>query len=117
MKFSTELEVTSSMIADQIVTGFEGGVNYWVDRAIRIKGETTEKPWYSDPKLYEQDFDIEIHAEDEVHHLTPETIKAGLEHMAKSMPSDFRDIVDHQGDASTADVFLQCCLFKDVVYG
>ena len=58
---------------------------------------------------------IEIHAEDDVYQLTPEPLKLGLKHMAQNLPSDFRDIVDFQGDASTADVFLQCCLFKDVV--
>ena len=117
MKIATELEVTSEMIADQMVTAFEGGVNYWVDRAIKVRGETTEAPWYADRQLYEQDFVIEIHADDGVFQLNPELIKLGLKHMAQNLPSDFRDIVDFQGDASTADVFLQCCLFKDVVYG
>ena len=57
MKIATELEVTSEMIADQMVTAFEGGVNYWVEGPSRSRARPRRNPWYSDRKLYEQDFD------------------------------------------------------------
>lgn len=31
--------------------------------------------------------------------------------------SSFAEILDDNADANTGDVFLQCCLFGDVIYG
>lgn len=51
-------------------------------------------------------------------------IKKGLEVMAQIMTTDFSNLINEEDDATTGDVFLQCCCFpeevlknKDVIYG
>jgi len=44
-------------------------------------------------------------------------IEKGLQLMATKFPDHFADFIKEQDDATTGDVFLQCCLFKDVIYG
>lgn len=40
----------------------------------------------------------------------------GIEAMAKHEPKHFHDLVCENDDATTADVFMQCCAFGKVVY-
>jgi len=49
--------------------------------------------------------------------LNCETIQRGLNLMADKYSSHLLDIVEGNEDASTSDVFLQCCLFGKVLYG
>lgn len=44
-------------------------------------------------------------------------IKRGLTVMAKKEPSHFADFVGGDYDQVTGDVFVQCCLFGEVLYG
>jgi len=44
-------------------------------------------------------------------------IAEGLQIMADKEPRHFRDFMTEDDDAITGDVFLQCCLFKEVIYG
>lgn len=44
-------------------------------------------------------------------------IRRGLAIMAKLEPKHFADFLNEQYDATTADVFVQCCVFGEVVYG
>lgn len=53
----------------------------------------------------------------EIHIINLETITKGLQVMATKFPKHFADIVAETDDASTADVFLQCMVFGDVLYG
>ena len=46
-----------------------------------------------------------------------EKIKRGLTVMAKKQPHDFADILKGEYDNNTGDIFLQCCLFGEVIYG
>jgi len=43
--------------------------------------------------------------------------KRGLQVMAEEYPRHFADFMSENEDAETADVWLQCCLFGEVVYG
>jgi hypothetical protein len=45
------------------------------------------------------------------------SIKKGLEVFASKYPRHFADFVSENDDASTGDVFLQCCLFGELVFG
>lgn len=51
------------------------------------------------------------------HKLTPESIARGLQVMAREYPWHFNHVGTSEEDAETADVFLQCCLFGEIVYG
>ena len=44
-------------------------------------------------------------------------IQRGLQVMAEKYPKHLKDFMDDQADACTGDVFLQCCMLGDVVYG
>jgi hypothetical protein len=39
IKFTARIEITPQMIADQITTAIEGGVNYWLDSFRAQKGQ------------------------------------------------------------------------------
>lgn len=45
------------------------------------------------------------------------SIKKGLQVMADKFPKHFADVTNDNADATTGDVFLQCALFGDVIYG
>jgi hypothetical protein len=125
--YKATITVASQIIADQVVTAIEGGINYWCKSAYLISSEN--KPddtiWYAEPKLYEGDFVIEftLHephdGEQTVYRLTPEAVRKGLAVLSSNPDRSFRiaQIVDEMGDAETADVFIQACLFGDIIYG
>ncbi|WLA44915.1 hypothetical protein QIH80_23520 [Bradyrhizobium elkanii] len=82
--------LTAQQLADQIVTALEGGSNHWLERFHSKKGKerATEGPWYSDPKVWDGDFEIEVLAdEDSVTHIfTPDKVKDGLAWLMKNHP-------------------------------
>ena len=45
------------------------------------------------------------------------SISEGLNVMATHYPRHFADFLNEAADAVTADVFLQCCLFGELIYG
>jgi hypothetical protein len=49
--------------------------------------------------------------------LTREKLLTGLQVFAQKYPRHFADMRNDDGDATTGDVFLQCCLLGEVVYG
>lgn len=49
--------------------------------------------------------------------LTLKRILKGMNVMAAKYPTHFNDIIMETDDAVTADVFLQCCLFGDAIFG
>lgn len=58
--------------------------------------------------------------ERDVYTLDDKAIKRGLEAMAAKFPARLQGHffqVDYDSDAEDGDVFLQCCLFGDVIYG
>lgn len=125
-----EIEIAPRRIADLMITAFEGGANYWCSgaRLGTANGRPKaafEKPWYSDPKVWEcasvEFFVTEITDEttgaEKTHRLTRLDIETGLKLMAEKWGRHFGDFVSENEDAETADVFLQCVVLKDIVYG
>jgi len=134
VSYKAEIEITSQMIADQIITAIEGGSNYWCDgfflQNCTLDGQTVEwrmnksrppleNPWYSDKRVYEGPFEIHVTEIGENAHkvLNPERINRGLEWLSKNQPGRITEIVSEEGDAETADVFLQACVLGEIVYG
>jgi hypothetical protein len=84
---------------------------------------TTDLPqdgtvWYGHKELYEGKFRITIDVpDDKLRILDNEAVQLGLQIMAKDYPNHFADLVNETGDATTDDVFLQCCLFGELIYG
>ena len=49
--------------------------------------------------------------------LTREKLIAGLQVMATKYPRHFADFQAENDDADTSDVYFQCCLFGEIVFG
>lgn len=112
--------MTPTMLADLIVTAFEGGSNHWLNSAERVSLHTTSKiPWYSDAAFYQGDWHITLRVDDEPepYHLDPRAVREAWDHLRADFPDRAQSILDESYDADDADVFLQLAVFNDVVYG
>lgn len=49
--------------------------------------------------------------------LSRATMARGLDTMAEKYSGHFQNFIDENADGDTSDVFLQCCIFGEVVYG
>lgn len=129
MKLS--IDIQDNDIAGLLVAGFEGGINYW--------GRITDYITPSEPKpILDQDkknakvwkhCDYPLHKDGAViiedkeegegkqYVLDINKIKKGLQIMAEKYPRHFDDFMNQDYDATTGDVFIQCCLLGKVIYG
>jgi hypothetical protein len=51
------------------------------------------------------------------HVITPAKLERGIKAMAEQAPRHFEHIGTSREDAVTADVFVQCCCFGEIIYG
>lgn len=130
-----ETQITDDKIKGLLCAAFEGGSNYWYE---------IEKYSFGDSGLTYSDFrkggimqcpdnywhpcqlvpltdkcavlinDLEGGKQ---HRLDRRAIERGLEVMAEKYLRHWGDFVSDNDDADTGDVFLQCCLFGEVIYG
>jgi hypothetical protein len=130
-EISVKVPITKQLISDLLCSAFEGGSNYWycIDEFIA----PTEMSWQTDPEQVFQHLDYPLNdggaliisdkEDDEpvkgkkTYRLDLESITKGLQVMAEKCPRHFADMVSEDFDATTGDVFLQCCLFGEVIYG
>src|SRR4051812_11796584 len=98
--WNDDSRITSRRIADMFVGAVEGGSTYWCDhmRLLSPGDQAPDDPhkgvWYDNPRHYENP-DLRIRVVDDVaepdgHIITQETIKKGLEKMAKDYDGHFR---------------------------
>ena len=85
------------------------GSNYWCSNELGYESAVKEALYGKGSKMYD-------HEGEKNHILTKAKIKKGLTVMAKKESSHFVDLIQGNTDDSTADVFLQCCLFGEVLY-
>lgn len=131
---SSPVEICESRVRDLLVTAFEGGSNYWIES---INHKVAEGLTYEDFKEggkleipgdyfpgyilvpFHEGCSLEIKAEDDdkTYCLDAAKMKQGLELMAKNEQRHWQDFINENDDAETADVFLQLCLFNEIVYG
>jgi hypothetical protein len=125
-----EVKVTKTFTNDQIAgllcTGFEGGdTASWAEIVKKVKpktqadfeGDWLEYPLYSYPLGTGGQVVVKDKYTSQEHILDRKAIQRGLEIMAEKYPRHFNDFVDEQDDAITGDVFIQCCVLGDVIYG
>jgi hypothetical protein len=121
-------------IACLICNSYEGGSAYWareVSKVAPLQPTRVEDPYGKNINA-EIDFDgmgkyawpmaggsLSLESDDgEISGtLTRETCLKGLQVMAAKYPRCFADFMQEQDDAGTADVYIQCCLFGEAVYG
>lgn len=140
MEIAIKQSIEPGRAYDLLVSALEGGSNYWYmlesikepapgatshykdtlwdkDRA-GAKGpgylHTIEIPFQDGGALIFSDMEGD---ETKRYTLDYPAIVRGLEIMAEKYPRHWADFVGENDDATTGDVFLQCALFGDVIYG
>jgi hypothetical protein len=133
----TNLEFSEDRVSSLIVSAFEGGSNYWY----LIDFKKSVKP--SDENLWKFPDDSGLNDGKTVYHhvqwpmsaggrlfvtnhfgdegeegfLDRESIQKGLQVMAERYPKHFADFIAENDDGDTGDVFLQCAVLGQLVYG
>jgi hypothetical protein len=133
--FVVKFEVPVDEIRSLLVGAFEGGSNYWADIKDYKFPEGTTKDDFKTGKYAVKDRDHNWHVayvlpfvenggliiedceDDKEYVLDLTKIQTGLQAMAIKAPRHFADFISENHDADTSDVFLQCCLFGEIVYG
>lgn len=126
MKTETDLEVvvpvivTGRMISDLLISAFEGGSNYWI-RSVWLFDDDRRVSSYGDHPVQNLS-SITVIEDDSGKKRTilmrcTDDLKKGLKIMAEKYTNHFANLINDNADAETGDVFLQCCLFGEIVYG
>jgi len=110
-----EIELDERRIADLLETALHGGIWYWahikrvcvcartMDAAALVSGECVVDFTTVDDKT--------------IRRLDRGIIERGLLAMMTKAPRHFGNWLAEREDAETGDVFVQCCLFGEIVYG
>jgi len=122
-------QMNEQRVADMVCNAFEGGIGYWAKITGYRKPENVFK-WdlsFDDGKvcryvqypMSQNGAVLLCDAEDssEKWELTREKLENGLTVMADKYPRHYKNWIDENDDAETADVFIQCSLFGELVYG
>jgi hypothetical protein len=117
-----------SRLSDLLCCGFEGGIGYWATITGYVK--PSEMTFRRDPDHLYKHLDYPLNPggavnleedtgdEDPAHWtLDMAAIKRGCEVMARDYPKHWADFLGENDDANTGDVFIQCCVLGEVVYG
>ena len=117
------------LITDLLITAFEGGSNYWYMLDGNVLSDFRQyKILPSDSMTdavitgvmdYNREVDI-LDAEDpeeKIGVLSLKGINEGIELMKADHSEHYDNAIDDNWDAETADVFLQYCVLKEIVYG
>jgi len=115
---STKTKVSRETISDLLSTAFDGGSNYWVGAvSVVSKAVGCDSPYASDHGANGGILRIYDNEAETTYLLSDVEIQRGLNRMAEDHLSHWLDLMNDNMDADTADVFLQCCVFGEVVYG
>lgn len=133
-KITQTTQIDDNRIRGLLCDAFEGGSNYWIDNICPEltgglvfddfkTGGSQQIPddywhWSQLVPLVEGCAVVVKDNEDgKFHRLDREAICRGLQLMADKYPEHFLDVVNENDDATTGDVFLQLCLFGELVFG
>lgn len=117
------VDIETESVRNLLITAIHKGTSsYWCKFGLLTKqvlpNKPIKSPWVDYP-LYGYGI-VNAHLindDDTVLTLSQATIKRGLKAMAEKYPLHFGNFMRDRWDAETADVFLQCCLLGDLVYG
>jgi len=120
---STKTQISRETISDLLCTAFEGGSTYWVNELFIMKdAPDSMRPddfsgYASEHGAYGGILKIFDNEAETTYLLSDTEIQRGLNRMAEDHCHHWMDLINENMDADTADVFLQCCVFGEVVYG
>lgn len=110
---------TAKDLSDLLITAIEGGSGYWCSE-IAIMDENSQRLSYQDETLFERPFDLYADdAEDGERYRARHTLdNSAFGRALELMPAHHRNnFINDRWDAETADAFLQCALFEEIIYG
>lgn len=120
-----------TLMSDLLCSAFEGGSNYWylIERYEYPLGKTrkdfryphVEVPFQEGGAIIIRDTEGDQgtgeNAKGNVYRLDRAALAKGWALMRDEYARHYADAMGEDSDAVTGDVFLQCCLFGEVVYG
>lgn len=120
-------KISLERVGDLLCSAWEGGSAYWCvvekitePKVVRFGTMENSKP-YSHEIALNKGGSVQLRDTEEgkiiPKLLTLATIKKGLQVMADNYPKHWADFVRENDDATTGDVFLQCCIFGEIIYG
>ena len=118
--------VPIARVGDLLCSAWEGGSTYWCrveskhQPEVITFGTMDGKPYAHEIALNEGGSVTLRDIEDDkiiAKRLTLSAVVDGLQVMAEKYPKHFADFLSENDDATTGDVFLQCCIFGEVIYG
>jgi len=139
MNVTVKVSVSDEQISGLLCTAFEGGANYWytqLDYELpdgisiedfreggKFQPEGDYWHWCQLIPLVEgcaltlRDKLDEDDGDDSPYRITREDIEKGVKVFATKYPRHFSDFINQNDDAITGDVFLQCVVFGEAIYG
>lgn len=115
-----EITITQEVTDEQILNLLDEasrGATYWCEGAQELAYESVCKEVLEGKRQLV----LKDSEEGKTHFFDVQNIKAGLKIMAMKFPKHFGDAIqlggDFNSDAETGDVFMQCALLGDVIYG
>jgi len=108
------INVSDERISDLIISALEGGSNYWC--LVECKPGMAVNDCLETLKSDTSVFISNVFGDSESGSFNKETIAKGLKLVAEKYPTRFAEIISENDNVDTADVFLQCCVFGDVIY-
>lgn len=106
-KLTVTIEVPDERIEGLIMTAVEYGSGYWCTLVKWDSGGTIIGVYTFEDNEIDRGLLV----------LDDEAMRRGLQVMADKAPRHLADIMHGRDCAITADVYLQCCLLGDVLYG
>ncbi len=121
--------ISRSRIADLLISALEGGSNYWyylrryemaasLDIGEFAHGHITIPltKGCTAVIIVKEECVGDVNAGREFR-LNLDSVAKGAQIMSEKYPRHWGDFLSENDDAETGDVFLQCCLFGDIIYG
>lgn len=117
-----EIKATDQRIQDLLCCALEGGSNYWIagyrkEYPIGKARGDYEFPHLELPLAEGGSLIISPGEGEEPRTLDRVACFRGLQIMAEKYPKHFADFLAENEDADTGDIFLQCALFGEVIFG
>lgn len=137
-KYIARVEIPENRIRDLLCCGIEGGIGYWAklvryeygpgysEKDFKEGGKMTDPNDYWHPSElipFADDCSVVFQEENDDPKEVKEwklnrlAISVGLTIMMNKYPKHAIDFLQENEDAETGDVFIQCCLLGEVVYG
>ncbi|MDD5092815.1 MAG: hypothetical protein PHV74_00320 [Dehalococcoidia bacterium] len=115
-------QIEDQRVKDLLTSALEGGSNYWymITRHTYAPGlgrNDVEFPHIDLPFIDGGSLTIKADEDPKEYTLDRRAIEKGLRIMAEKYSKHFSDFMNENDDSITGDVFLQCCLFGELVYG